>query len=52
MKDTRPNNADKLKAAIKATWASITPQRGQRLIDSMPLLINAVINAKGAPTKY
>ncbi len=25
MRDTRPNNADDLKAAIKATWASITP---------------------------
>ncbi len=23
MRDTRPNNADDLKAAIKATWASI-----------------------------
>ncbi len=26
MRDTRPNNADDLKAAIKATWASITPE--------------------------
>ncbi|KAI4816687.1 hypothetical protein KUCAC02_009003 [Chaenocephalus aceratus] len=26
MRDTRPNNADELKAAIEATWASITPQ--------------------------
>ncbi len=26
MRDTRPNKADDLKAAIKATWASIPPQ--------------------------
>ncbi len=26
MRYTRPNNADDLKAAIKATWASITPE--------------------------
>ncbi len=36
MRDTRPNNADDLKAAIKATWASITPEQCHRLIDSMP----------------
>ncbi len=32
MRDTRPNNADELKAAIKAAWASITPQQCHRLI--------------------
>lgn len=52
MRDTRPNNADDLKAAIKATWASITPQQCHRLIASMPRRIDAVIHAKGAPTKY
>ena len=36
MRDTRPNNADDLKAAIKATWASIAPQQCHRLIASMP----------------
>ncbi len=48
----RPNNADDLKAAIKATWASITPEQGHRLIASMPRRIDAVIHAKGGPTKY
>ncbi len=52
MRDTRPNNADDLKAAIKATWASITPEHCQRLIASMPRCIDAVIHAKGGPTKY
>ncbi len=32
MRDTRPNNAVDLKAAIKATWASITPEQYHRLI--------------------
>ncbi len=50
--DTRPNNADDLKAIIKATWASIPPQQCHKLITSMPRQIEAVIKAKGAPTKY
>ncbi|KAJ8410408.1 hypothetical protein AAFF_G00203890 [Aldrovandia affinis] len=50
MRDSRPNNADELKAAIKATWASITPQQCHRLIASMPRRIDAVIHAKGALT--
>ncbi len=52
MSDTRPNNADDLKAAIKATWASITPEQCHRLIVSMPRHIDTVIHAKGGPTKY
>ncbi len=52
MRDTRPNDADDLKAAIKAIWASITPEQCHRLIDSMPRHIDAVICAKGDPTKY
>ncbi len=47
-----PNNADDLKAAIKATWASITPEQCHRLIASMPRCIDAVIHTKGGPTKY
>ncbi len=43
MRDTRPNNADELKAAIKATWASISPQQCHKLITSMPRRIEAVI---------
>ncbi len=52
MRDTRPNKANDLKATIKATWASITPEQCHRLIASMPRLIDAVIHAKGGPTKY
>ena len=52
LRDTRPNKADELKATIKTTWASITPQQCHKLIASMPPCIDAVIHAKGAPTKY
>ncbi len=52
MRDTRPNNADELKATVKETWASIPPQQCHKLITSMLRRIEAVIKAKGAPTKY
>ncbi len=52
MTDTRPNNADELKATVKETWAFIPPQQCHKLITSMPRRIEAVIKAKGAPTKY
>ncbi len=32
MSDTRPNNADDLKATVKETWASIPPQQCHKLI--------------------
>ncbi len=51
-RDTRPNNADDLKATIKATCASITPEQCHRLIVSIPRRIDAVIHAKQGPTKY
>ncbi len=52
MRYARPNNAEELKVTIRATWALITPEQCHRLIDSMPRRIAAVIQAKGAPTKY
>ncbi len=36
IRDTRPNNADELKATVKETWASIPPQQCHKLITSMP----------------
>ncbi len=52
MRNKRPKNADELKAIVKETWASIPPQQCHKLITSMPRRIEAVIKAKGAPTKY
>ncbi len=45
-------NSDELKATVKETWASIPPQQCHKLITSMPRRIEAVIKAKGTPTKY
>ncbi len=36
MRYARPNNAEELKATIRATWALITTEQCHRLIDSMP----------------
>ncbi|KAL0153025.1 hypothetical protein M9458_051624 [Cirrhinus mrigala] len=52
MRNKRPKIADELKASVKETWAYIPPQQCHRLITSMPRQTEAVINAKGAPTKY
>src|SRR4029434_5845328 len=52
MRSTRPNSTDKLKAAIKATWASTRPQQRHRLIASLSDRIDAVIFANGSLTKY
>ncbi len=52
MRNKRPKNADELKATVKETCASIPPQQCHKLIISMPRRIEAVIKAKGAPTKY
>ncbi|KAI2666320.1 Transposable element Tcb1 transposase [Labeo rohita] len=52
MRNKRPKNADELKATVKETWSSIPPQHCRRLITSMPRCIDALIKAKGAPTKY
>ncbi len=45
-------NADELKATVKETWASIPPQQCHKTDHLMPRRIEAVIKAKGAPTKY
>ncbi len=46
MQNARPNNAEELKATIRATWALITPEQCHRLIDSMPRRIAAVFRQK------
>ncbi len=52
MRDPRLNNTDELQTAIKAAWASITPQQCCRLTASMSRRTDAMICAKGALTKY
>ncbi len=52
MRNKTPKNAHELKAAVKETWASIPPQQCHKRITSIPRRIEAVFEAKGAPTKY
>lgn len=51
-RDTRHNNADDLKAAIKVTWLSMTHTQCHGLVGSMPRHIDAAIHAKGGPSEY
>ncbi len=41
MRYARPNNAEELKATIRATWALITPEQCHSLFDSMPRCSNS-----------
>ncbi len=52
MRNKRPKNADELKSTVKETWASIPPEQCHKLMTFVPRRIEAVIKAKGAPTKY
>ncbi|KAJ7326889.1 hypothetical protein JRQ81_016648 [Phrynocephalus forsythii] len=50
MRDMRPNNAVDLKTAVEASWSSMDGISSARA--SMPCRIEAVIDAKGAQTRY
>ena len=41
-----------VEAAVKAAWDSITEERLEELIRSMPARLQAVIDADGHPTPY
>ena len=38
--------------AIEEAWEKIQPEERKSLVESMPRRIEAVIQAKGGPTKY
>lgn len=48
----KPTNLQQLENCITTCWNEVTSDDCQRLVDSMPRRIQAVINAKGAATKY
>ena len=48
----RPTTALKLAKAIKKTWEELNENVFNKLVESMPSRIAAVINAKGGNTKY
>ncbi len=43
---------EELEEQVKNEWWSIPQETIQNLIDSMPARVEAVIKAKGGPTKY
>ena len=43
---------DELKIALEEAWKEISPDETRNLVRSMPRRLQAVIDAKGGPTKY
>uniref|UniRef100_A0A2Q4THU9 Tc1-like transposase DDE domain-containing protein n=1 Tax=Caenorhabditis japonica TaxID=281687 RepID=A0A2Q4THU9_CAEJA len=52
LKEVRASNANQKFAQLEAAWKSIPMTVVQTLLDSMPRRCQAVIDAKGYPTKY
>jgi transposase len=51
-KSPAPSNLQELKKYVKRAWKDLPPEYYQRLIDSMPDRVSAVIAANGYHTKY
>ena len=47
-----PKGVHELWARVQTEWVKIEREVCQRLIESMPMRVKAVIRAKGGPTKY
>ncbi|OXA56016.1 Transposable element Tc1 transposase [Folsomia candida] len=47
-----PSNKEDLKRILAEAWEDIDPDFTKKLVDSMPRRIQAVIEAKGGPTRY
>ncbi len=50
--DVQPINLQQLRDAIMSIWTKISEECLQHLVESMPRRINAVLKAKGGPTRY
>ncbi len=50
--DVQPTNLQQLRDAIMSIWTKISEDSFQHLVESMPRRINAVLKAKGGPTRY
>jgi hypothetical protein len=48
----RPKNKSELIIALKREWYAIEQSKIEKLIESMPRRVKAVLDAKGNPTKY
>lgn len=52
VKSAKPKNLNDLWIEIQNGWKSITPDRCQKLVESLPRRLAAVLANKGFPTKY
>ena len=52
MEDRKPKSLKELEERLKEEWVKISPVEIQKLIQSMPKRVAAVIAAKGGHTKY
>lgn len=52
VQEQNPSNINNLKEIIKVEWSKIDQKITSNLVESMPRRCQAVINAKGAHTKY
>jgi len=48
----KPTNLSSLERQVRKAWKSISSEKIENLVESMPRRIQAVINANGGPTKY
>ncbi|MCG8431897.1 MAG: hypothetical protein MJA29_12090 [Candidatus Omnitrophica bacterium] len=47
-----PKNKQELKEMLQRTWTNMDPAICEKLVLSMPKRLEAVIAARGGPTKY
>ena len=52
MRNIKPRNKAELFNLLKEEWFNTKPERINRLIDSMPRRVDAVLKSKGNPTRY
>ena len=48
----KPSNVAQLERMVQKIWKAIPNSAIEKLVDSMPDRVNAVIAAEGGPTKY
>uniref|UniRef100_A0A3B1K5Q0 Tc1-like transposase DDE domain-containing protein n=1 Tax=Astyanax mexicanus TaxID=7994 RepID=A0A3B1K5Q0_ASTMX len=52
IRDRKPTTLDQLKQNIATAWEAVSAETCDKLVKSMPQRLQAVIQAKGAATKY
>lgn len=52
LRPRRPSSLPELATALKEEWSAISPVFYKNLVESLPRRIEAVIRAKGGPTRY